>query len=41
MVPEGEKQPTVQLSYDAYEPQQTLTLHDNPKGEVVACMPWQ
>lgn len=33
------QQPIVLPSYDVYEPQQP-ECHGNPKGAVVACIPW-
>lgn len=47
MVPEGNIQaskggshPTVQPSYDTYEPQKLSKLNDSPKGVRVAHKPW-
>lgn len=37
----GMKQPTVLPSHNTSEPHQQPRQHDNPKGAVVALIPWQ
>lgn len=37
----GGKQPRLLHSYDAYEPPQPPEWHDNPRGTLVAHVPWR